>query len=339
MSIRVLLKDIASFSKGEQINGEDLIQDGTYPYLNGGIQPSGRWSDCNTPENTITISEGGNSCGYVNLVTEPFWCGAHCYYLYDLRVDVQYLYYALKSQQARLMGIRSGACMPNIKKNALGCFELTIHTENVDQKQIVEQLQLCQSLIEQRQRQLRALDTLIKARFVEMFGNPIFNEKGFETKPGSDIFNLSNGKFVPESKRFEDGIPVYGGNGVSWYTDEVLFENDTIVVGRVGFQSGNVHLVKGPLWISDNAMYVSNLFDDGFDLRFLYFVMEHIDFTRFQDAGDLRKITQKPFMVMRYIMPPLRMQLDYISFVAQIDKSKLSSDIVQRISDMQYNVH
>ena len=130
MNVRVLLKDITSFSKGEQINGEDLLEDGAFPYLNGGIRPSGRWSDYNTPGNTITISEGGNSCGYVNLMTEPFWCGAHCYYLYDLSVDVQYLYFALKSQQSRLMGVRSGACMPNIKKNDLGCFELTIHTED-----------------------------------------------------------------------------------------------------------------------------------------------------------------------------------------------------------------
>ena len=200
MNVRVLLKDIVSFSKGEQINGEDLIVDGTYPYLNGGIQPSGRWTACNTPENTITISEGGNSCGYVNLMTEPFWCGAHCYYLYDLSVDVQYLYYALKSQQARLMGIRSGACMPNIKKNDLGCFELTIHTENVEQRRIVEQLRLCQSLIEQRQHQLRAFDTLIKARFVEMFG---------DVKQEDTLLNLCNiidyrGK-TPE--KVEDGLP------------------------------------------------------------------------------------------------------------------------------------
>ena len=125
-----------------------------------------------------------------------------------------------------------------------------------------------------------------------------------------------------KGKRFEYGVPVYGGNGISWYTDNILFEKDTIVVGRVGFQSGNVHFVKGPLWISDNAMYVSDMLDEGFDLHFLYYVMEHIDFTRFQDAGDLKKITQKPFMQMHFIMPPVSMQQDYISYIAQIDKSR-----------------
>ena len=150
------------------------------------------------------------------------------------------------------------------------------------------------------------------------------NDKGFDSKLGSEVFKLSNGRFVPEGKRFDSGIPVYGGNGISWYTDELLFEKDTIVVGRVGFQSGNVHLVGGPLWVSDNAMYISSFYDDGYDLQFLSAVMEHIDFTRFQDAGDLKKITQKPFMQMLYIKPPIEMQQEYNAFVAQVDKSKVA---------------
>ena len=191
-----------------------------------------------------------------------------------------------------------------------------------EQDEIAKILNKIASVIRTRQQELSSLDDLIKARFVEMFGDPIHNEKGFDTKLGTDVFKLSNGKFVPENKRLESGIPVYGGNGISWYTDEVLFEGDTIVVGRVGFQSGNVHLAEGPLWISDNAMYISALYDDGYDLRFLYWLMEHINFSRFQDAGDLKKITQKPFMQMQYIKPPISMQLDYKAFVAQIDKSK-----------------
>lgn len=50
--------------------------------------------------------------------------------------------------------------------------------------------------------------------------------------------------------------------------------------------------------------------------------MEHINFTRFQDAGDLKKITQKPFMQMEYIFPPMEMQHRYSAFVRDIDKSK-----------------
>ena len=193
-----------------------------------------------------------------------------------------------------------------------------------EQRRIATTLDKVSDLIAKRRAQLDKLDLLVKVRFVELFGDPVKNDKGLPTMMGQNFFKLSNGKFVPENKRFDKGIPAYGGNGISWYTDETLYEENTIVVGRVGFQSGNVHFVKGPLWITDNAMYISNYNTSKYDLFFLYVLMEHIDFTRFQDAGDLKKITQKPFMSMEYIMPTLSRQREYVAFAKQIDKSKLT---------------
>ena len=157
-----------------------------------------------------------------------------------------------------------------------------------------------------------------------MFGDPLKNEKCLPTVSGEALFKLSNGKTLPNNKRFDTGVPAYGGNGISWYTDEVLCDYDTIIVGRVGFQSGNVHLVKAPLWVTDNAMYISNINSQECDIRYLCALMEHIDFTRYQDAGDLKKITQKPFMQIHYLIPPLPLQKQYITFVEQTDKSKLA---------------
>ena len=237
----------------------------------------------------------------------------------------EYLTFFLRSPHfvEYINGKTSGAKMPRANTADLKAVEMECPPIN-EQNRIVSQINSILTIIAHRKNELSRLDELIRARFVEMFGDPVKNDKGFDSKLGSDVFKLSNGKFVPESKRFDSGIPVYGGNGISWYTNEILFEKETIVVGRVGFQSGNVHLVGGPLWISDNAMYISDFFDDGYDLQFLFAVMEHIDFTRFQDAGDLKKITQKPFMQMQYIKPPIEMQQEYNAFVTQVDKSKLA---------------
>ena len=177
--MRVKLSDIAKYSKGVQINGDDLIADGKYIYLNGGINPSGRWNAANVVENTVTISEGGNSSGYINYITEPFWCGAHCYYLYDGPKNTRYLYYALKSQQERLFAIRSGACMPNIKKADLGNFEFEFDFDEKIQNDIVDCLDKVQRIIDARQQELQKLDELVKARFVEMFGDPKTNPNGY----------------------------------------------------------------------------------------------------------------------------------------------------------------
>ena len=155
-----------------------------------------------------------------------------------------------------------------------------------------------------------------------MFGDPVLNDKKFSTLSGEDFFKLSNGKAVPEEKRHEVGIPAYGGNGISWYTNEVLRVEDTLVVGRVGFQSGNVHYAVGPLWITDNAMYISQYDKGKINLVFLCELMQRVNFSRFQDAGDLKKITQKPFMSFQYILPSMELQQKFVDFKEQIDKSK-----------------
>lgn len=164
MKMKKLLKDIASYSKGTQINGDELIEDGEYDYLNGGVVPSGKWNEYNTPAWTVTISEGGNSCGFVNYMKKPFWCGAHCYYLYDTLQNSQYLYYVLKSQQRRLMGIRTGACMPNIKKSDLGNFEVVYDSDEKKQEYVVSVLRKIESIISAREQELDKLDELIKSR-------------------------------------------------------------------------------------------------------------------------------------------------------------------------------
>ena len=195
------------------------------------------------------------------------------------------------------------------------------------QQHICETLDHVRDVVAYREQQLTKLDKLIKARFVEMFGDPYTNSKDYPLKKGESFFKLSNGKAVPESKRLNGGIPAYGGNGISWYTDESLFDADTIVVGRVGFQSGNVHLVKGPLWVTDNAMYMSSCDFSQYNLTFLIELMAHVDFTKFQDAGDLKKITQKPFMQFEYLCPPLSLQNQFAAFVAEVDKSKLFAEL------------
>ena len=70
---------------------------------------------------------------------------------------------------------------------------------------------------------LLSLEELVKSRFIEMFEN-----KGFPTKKGSELFKFSSGKFLVAEKRLKSGIPVYGGNGVAWYTDTSLISFDTL---------------------------------------------------------------------------------------------------------------
>ena len=136
------LGEICEIKKGEQLNKNILSNDVGFPVINGGIEPSGYTQKWNTKENTITISEGGNSCGYVNLLKEKFWSGGHCYTLLNLKIDKNFLYQYLKYNQDNIMKLRVGSGLPNIQKNTIENFNIVEPLLNEQQK-IAEVLMAC----------------------------------------------------------------------------------------------------------------------------------------------------------------------------------------------------
>ena len=121
------LGNIVEIRKGKQINGSELLYDGEYPVMNGGITPSGFLNEYNTPPGTISISEGGNSCGYVQFNATPIWSGGHCYTLHLIcgDIDYRYLYHFLKHSESEIMKLRIGSGLPNIQKKDLSKFPIT----------------------------------------------------------------------------------------------------------------------------------------------------------------------------------------------------------------------
>ena len=89
----VSLGSLVKVSKGKQVNGDLLSDEGPFYVMNGGITPSGYFDEFNTPPETISISEGGNSCGYVQFNDKPFWSGGHCYTLLEPKTDVVHYKY------------------------------------------------------------------------------------------------------------------------------------------------------------------------------------------------------------------------------------------------------
>jgi len=131
---------ICEIIKGEQLNKLDLEKSGEFPCINGGIEPSGYTDKWNRLENTITISEGGNSCGYVNFLKTKFWSGGHCYSLQNIKdgFDLDFLYYALKGNESKIMGLRVGSGLPNIQQKAIKAFEIKYPKDEPEQTRIAE---------------------------------------------------------------------------------------------------------------------------------------------------------------------------------------------------------
>ncbi|MDY3965317.1 MAG: restriction endonuclease subunit S [Prevotella sp.] len=158
----VILSEICEIIKGKQVNSEFLSEKGKYYVMNGGTEPSGYYSDYNVEANTISISEGGNSCGYVQFNTSPFWSGGHCYTIQKIadNVDHLYLYHYLKSKEDAIMKLRIGSGLPNIQKKDLAMFKIKLPT--------VEQQKSISTFLSSLER---------KAEIEERIRNSILDEK------------------------------------------------------------------------------------------------------------------------------------------------------------------
>lgn len=157
------IKSILTISKGQQLNRDTLNTTSVYPVINGGIVPSGYTDEFNTKANTITISEGGNSCGYVSFQKTDFWCGGHCYALKKLKLNLEFTYHLLKFNEIQIMRLRVGSGLPNIQKKDLENLMVSFPTNSHEQEKIAQVLTLADREIDLYQQQLDKLKLEKKA--------------------------------------------------------------------------------------------------------------------------------------------------------------------------------
>ena len=133
------LKQLAYIVKGDQINNDQLLSNGSYYMMNGGTSPSGYLDSYNVSENTISISEGGNSCGYVQFNSSLFWSGGHCYTIQNVNsalIENKYLYHYLKYKEKEMMNLRIGTGLPNIQKKDLENFTILVPSLLIQRKNL-----------------------------------------------------------------------------------------------------------------------------------------------------------------------------------------------------------
>ena len=114
------LGDVCSVHTGGQLNRDNMIEDGKYPVVNGGREFSGYTNSFNEKANSITISQGGESAGFVNWIITNFWAGAHCYVVeHKDTVNRRYLYHTLKNKERDIQLSKQGAGIPGLNRDTL----------------------------------------------------------------------------------------------------------------------------------------------------------------------------------------------------------------------------
>ncbi len=151
------LGDFVTIEKGTQLNLTAMTEEGLYPVINGGISESGYYHEYNTEENTITVSQGGASAGYVNFLPTKFWAGAHCYIVKpeNKRVINKYIYYLLKNAEVTIKNAKYGAGIPGLNKSTLEQLTIPIPPMQI-QEEIVRILDTFTNVVEELETELGA---------------------------------------------------------------------------------------------------------------------------------------------------------------------------------------
>ena len=263
---------------------------------------------------------------------------------YGSRRIPRYLYYALKGNQEKIMALRSGAAMPNIKKEIFKNMYLSIDFNRNNQLSVVETLDTIQKAINNKTITLFSLDELVKSRFIEMFGEPlsesyttpfsqacIFNPKKSEKKGWTDETIIS---FIPMPlvsehgeintgtlktyKEVKTGFTYFRENDVLFAKITPCMENGKGAIAKnlkngIGFGSTEFHVlrpiegVSNPYWI-----YYLTAIDS-------FRIMAEKKMTG--SAGQ-KRVPISFFENIKVNLPPIELQNEFAEFVKLIDKSK-----------------
>ncbi len=243
------LGEVCKIEKGIQFNKENMNDVGTYPVINGGINPSGYIEQFNQVENSITISQGGASAGYVNWIKTKFWAGAHCYILKPFSEFVlnRYVYHFLKQNEFKLQECQYGAGIPALSKSTIESLKIPVPPLPVQEEivRILDKFTSLEAELEARRVQYEYYrDELLTAKThktEEVFLEDIA-EYSKERIPASEVnadsyVGVDNLLQNRQGKEVSVHIPK-DGNLTKYYPNDILI--------------GNIRPYLKKIWFADN---------------------------------------------------------------------------------------
>ena len=131
--------------------------------------------------------------------------------------------------------------------------------------------------------------------------------KGWKVQKLRQVVRLRNGKANITSNLRDKAdttfcYPVFGGNGLTGWSDRYLLEDPMVVLGRVGEYCGAVHRTPAKAWVTDNALYAAD-FPEPIDLGFLFYLLTSLRLNRWKATTGQPKITQSEILNIRVAIP------------------------------------
>ena len=293
---------------------------GEYPYYGAnGIQDY--VSDYIFDDELVLLAEDGGNFGskerpIAYKVSGKCWVNNHAHVLKPRAcINVDYLCYALMFYNVD--GMVNGATRQKLTQAAMRKMQIPFRRME-EQVHIVDELNRLVKIKEQRQQELILLDTLIKARFVELFCN-----KGYPIIKWNDIFNTTTGK-LDSNDAVEDGkYPFFTCAKEASRIDDFAFDQEALLLaGNNAAGKYDVKYYKGK-FNAYQRTYVLSLKNDWSYQLFRYQLEDKLVYLQQQSLGGLTKyLTMKILETLEFVVPPKIRQIEFENFVAQVDKSK-----------------
>ena len=321
--------------------------EGPYPYYGAnGIQ--GYVNDYIFDDELVLLAEDGGNFGSKDRpiayrVSGKCWVNNHAHVLKpknDLNVD--YLCYSLMFYNTN--GLVNGATRQKLPQSTMRKMKIP-YLEINKQQEIVQKIKKIESILSDLNGQLDLLDELVKARFVEMFGDPVINDKKWPTVSVENLCDEIYGGGTP-SKAHEE---YYENGDIPWVSSKDMktdvVTDSQIKINQLGIENSTARLVpvnsvimvirsgilKHTLPVAINAVPITvnqdlKVFVPGNKItsRFLaaQFKMQEKSILFGVRAVTADNIEFNSLKARRMIVPPLELQNQFASFVEEVDKSR-----------------
>ncbi|MBQ6887923.1 MAG: restriction endonuclease subunit S [Lachnospiraceae bacterium] len=263
-----------------------------------------------------------------------------------VEINTSYFVYAVKYKLTEMASKTHGATMKHIVKKEFDATEIP-YPEMKQQLEIATILDKVSYVIKVREKELEELDTLIKSRFVELFGDPVTNEKNWPRLTLGDICEIGSSKRVFEKDYVSQGIPFFRtkeivelskGNSIStelFITEEHFAElkksygapkKDDLLISAVG-TIGTIWIISGDFefYFKDgNLIQVKS--SPNFNSIFMKYLLDELiaNYKKEMSTGTAYSaLTIAGLKKMLVYDVPLVFQEEFATFVEQVDKLKV----------------
>ena len=322
-------------------------KEGKYPYYGAnGIQDY--VNDYIFDDELVLLAEDGGNFGskekpIAYRVSGKCWVNNHAHVLKPKEeIDVDYLCYSLMFY--KVDGMINGATRKKLTQTAMKKMKIPLRNI-VEQKKIVQQLNKIIEIREKAKKELNLLDNLIQARFVELFGDAVYNDKKWETDTVKNLCKEIYGGGTPSKAHpeyYKDGdIPWVSAKdmktdvlkdsqikinqlGVDNSTARLVPVNSVIMVIRSGILKHTLPVAVNKVPITVNQDLKVFIPGERILTRFLavQFKMQEKDILSGVRAVTADNIEFNSLKQRRMIVPPIDLQQKYLMFLERIDKSK-----------------